>query len=207
MTELFDMVFDCETGPAPDSQLALIKPAFVANRTLKDPEKVKNDLAEKEAAWTERAALSALTGQVLAIGTNINDTVTVLTGSEVEMIQSFWGAWKLRGRIIGFNCKDFDLRFLVMRSRILGIDVPDDLFSGRYWNGRIIDLLELWNCYSRDYTGHSLGAVCAACGLGSKQGSGADFAKLFAEDRPAAISYIKNDIRLTTGLAQRLGVL
>ena len=109
--------------------------------------------------------------------------------------------------MIGFNVKDFDFRFMTIRSRILGVPVPDDLWVGRYWSTRIICLQEIFTGYSRDIAGYSLGAICRACGLGNKAGSGADFARLFAEDRKAALAYLEQDLRLEAALAKRLGVL
>jgi len=204
------IVLDLESAALPADQLALVKPEFLPAANLRDPEKIKASIAEKEAAWLERAALSPLTGQILAIGTLHEGEIHIDTADEDEMLMNVWRCWNQGARFCGFNVKDFDFRFMVTRSRILNIPVPPDLFAGRYWNSlRIIDLMEVFCCFSRETSGFSLDAICRACGLGGKpEGvSGKDFARLFSENREAALEYIRNDLRLTAALAARLGVV
>jgi hypothetical protein len=61
-------IFDIETGPRSRAELAECVPTFEAPSNWKDPEKIRAHVAEKEAEWFQSAALSALTGRVLAIG-------------------------------------------------------------------------------------------------------------------------------------------
>ena len=61
-------IFDIETGPLPVAQLVDLMPEFEAPKNFKDPEKIEANLKQQEARWIEKAALSATTGQVLAIG-------------------------------------------------------------------------------------------------------------------------------------------
>lgn len=204
------IVFDVETGPAPDDVLDKLKPIFEADGRLKDPAKIAADLADKEAAWKERAALSALTGQILAIGLKQVDDFgmppVVLEDSEFQILVDFWGLWRAGGKFIGFAIKHFDVPFIVMRSRILQVGVPFDIMEGRYMSQRFVDLQELWCLFQYDTKGHSLDAVCRACGLGQKNGDGADFAKLWRSDKPKALAYLHNDLAITLALAKRLGV-
>lgn len=209
------IVIDCETSALPDKQLNLVKPTFEADKRLTDPEKIKASIAEKEAAWLERAALSPLTGRILAIGLldtyeklDASEAVQILVGPEKDILEGVWYAWAAGSRFAGFNVKEFDFRFMEIRSRILNVPVPDDLHEGRYWNKRIICLQELFCAYSRDVSGFSLDAICRACGLGQKpEGvTGKDFAKLFETDREKALEYLRNDLLLTQKLAQRLGI-
>ena len=70
------ILFDIETAPLPESELAALVPPFdpaeVRTGNLKDPDKIAAKLAEAEANhrrdFIERAALDPLTGRVLAIG-------------------------------------------------------------------------------------------------------------------------------------------
>jgi hypothetical protein len=202
-------VFDIETGPLPAEQLAAIKPQFVANKTLKDPEKIAADLAAKEADWLERAALDATTGMVLAIGaTNgLSSTTVWYEKSEAENIADFW-AWlepilQLNERVAGFCIHRFDLPFLVRRSWILKVPVPWNIKQGRYFNTNLIDLAEVWKMNNYDQT-ISLDTLAKSLGVGTKNGDGKDFAKLLAEDRDAAIKYLINDLALTRACADRL---
>lgn len=205
------IIFDCETAPLPAEKLASVKPVFKPNRTLKDPEKIKADLAAKELAWMDDAALDGKYGQVLAIG--LLDTfemeaapLRILAGPEKAIIAEFWSVWNDGPKIVGFCIKSFDLPFLVQRSWILGLPVPKDLLEGRYWNRRIVDLQEIWTCFGYRTEGQSLDAIAKATGIGAKTGNGKDFAHLFATDRKAALDYLGTDLELCAKLAARLGV-
>lgn len=205
------VICDIETASQSDDQLALVKPEFLPAANLKDPEKIKASVVEKEAAWRDKAALSPLTGQILAVGLldeRWDVPIHILADSEVQMLDDVWKLWNEGGRFVGFNVKEFDFRFMEIRSRILNVPVPDDLHDGRYWNRRIVDLQELFCAYSRDVSGFSLDAICRACGLGQKpEGvTGKDFARLFETDREGALEYVRNDLLLTSKLAARLGI-
>lgn len=198
-------IFDIETGPLPDAQLDALTPPFSAPANYKDPEKISSWQAEAKARWKERAALSAMTGKVLAIGyQGVLNAPNVDARDESVMIRRFWDELRFAESLVGFCCRSFDIPFLVQRSFILGIPVPVTLFEGRYLSRDIIDLQEVWLCFSREREGASLDAVCRACGIGGKTGSGADFARLFATDKEAALRYLKDDIELTWKLSERL---
>lgn len=70
------IVFDIETGPLSDAELAAALPPFDPNEVkvgnIKDPEKIAAKLAEAEANhrrdFVEKAGLDALSGRVIAIG-------------------------------------------------------------------------------------------------------------------------------------------
>jgi hypothetical protein len=201
-------VFDIETGPAPAEVLARLKPTFTANKTLKDPIKIADDLANKERDWLERAALDATIGRVLCVGWH-NGTGADLhvDATETILIRNFWARLSDElnqgGRVAGFYSNSFDLPFLIRRSYILGISVPANLRRGRYFNDNLIDLAELWAC-GRYEERISLDALSKAMGIGQKNGSGADFAGLLETDREKALEYARNDLDLTWQAAQRM---
>lgn len=199
-------IFDIETGPLPDAELEAVKPIFKAPKHYKKPEAIASAIAEAEAEWRANAALDAKTAQVLCIGLLDDDATQFLTGPEGAILEAFWNAWYASERMAGFNCKDFDMRILWQRSIILGVKVPMDLFEGRYWSRKVVDLQEIWLCFGRDTKGQSLDAICRALKIGQKNGDGKDFAALYATDRQAALEYVGNDLELTAKLAARLGV-
>lgn len=199
--------FDVESSAQPDEQLARLKPEFKANRTLKDPDKITADLAAKEQAWKDDAALDAKYGMVLCIGLLDDEGVEFLTGPEPNILKAFWAIFEDGPRMVGFNIKGWDLPFLCQRSWILGIQVPQDLWNGRYWNLRFVDVLEQWCCFSNRFEGNSLAAVAKATGVGEKTGDGKDFSKLYSENRQAALDYCGLDLELTAKIASRLGIL
>lgn len=75
------IVFDVETGPLPETELAALMPVFdpaeVKTGNLKDPAKIAEKIAEAEANhrrdFFEKAALDPLTGRVVAIGMLVFD--------------------------------------------------------------------------------------------------------------------------------------
>lgn len=219
---MLNIVFDIETGPLPDDQLEKVKPEFKAPGNLKDPAKIEAAIREKEQEWRDNAALSAVTGHVLAIGyTNERGGIaTIVVGDNIEqadgsfktvdeclLLQGFWGSFQARQqtsvRFVGFNIFGFDLPFMIRRSWMLGIPVPYNVRKGRYWSERFVDLRESWQLGDRMASG-SLDVIARAFGVGEKNGSGADFAKTLKVDRHAAAAYLENDVNLTRLVDQRM---
>ncbi len=86
-------IFDIETGPRSRAELAECVPTFEAPANWKDPEKIAAYVAQKEAEWFQSAALSALTGRVLAIGylDATNDELGYFaTGDAAADTAAFW---------------------------------------------------------------------------------------------------------------------
>jgi hypothetical protein len=181
--------------------------------SAKIAEKIAASKASHNAAWLERAALNPLAGQVLAIGI-LSDTKVVLHGmEESELIDRFWlfydHAHQNGDRLVGFNCCSFDLPFLVRRSWLLGVPVPQSVLrDNRYWSPTFVDLLDVWRMGNRqEYI--SQDELARALGVDGKPDgiTGADFARLFNEDRPRAIEYLKNDLRMIEDIAKALQVV
>lgn len=204
--------FDIETEPLPDEELALVKPAFSAPRSWKDPIKIAAEIAEKEAAWKENAALSAVTGRVLAIGIIVDGVFRMIDprfwaadgeSNEAAVIRDFWSA-TMAAKWCGFNCFKFDLPFLIRRSWKLGVEVPGFVRDGRWWGSRFVDLREIWQLGDRE-AGGGLDELSRFFGHGQKLGSGANFAKLYHESPDLALEYLEQDLRLTQALYRRIG--
>ena len=106
--------------------------------------------------------------------------------------------------MIGFNSNAFDLPFLIRRSWKHRVPVPFGIRRGRYWAEQMIDLRDAWQLGDRQARG-SLDVVAKHLGVGAKNGSGADFAKLWQSDRAKAVEYLRNDVELTARVADALG--
>jgi len=205
------IIFDIETGPLPDIKLDALMPEFEPAANLKDPDKIAADIAKKKAKFKEDAALSPLTGRVLAVGfqPDFGDPPLILCDDdEAKLLDSVWRHFRTAGgtrrpTFVGFNILGFDLPFLVKRSWVNGVEIPPNVRQGRYWSDWFVDLREIWQLGDRQAAG-SLDAICRALGLGEKNGSGADFARLWKEDREQAVKYLLNDLDLTARLAARL---
>lgn len=201
-------VFDIETGPRPIHELVEIMPEFETPGNYKDPEKIKANIEEQQAKWIEKAALKAVSGEVIAIGMcdqyGNKDILTTLDRPEAVLIERFWNiVTSSHGeRWVGFNSNGFDLPFLFQRSLALGIVPSVPWRAGRYWDPRFIDLMEVWGAGNKEYIG--LGTLCKFLGIGDKSGSGEHFAETLKTDPESAIAYLKHDLDLTQALLKRM---
>ncbi len=215
------IVFDIETGPLPEAELAALLPPFdsaeVKTGNIKDPAKISEKLREAEEShrrdFFDKAALDSLTGRVVAIGLmypDSNEFIVIGHDDEPAMLREFWAATRGEmGRVhqlVGFNVGQFDLPYLMRRSWKHRVPVPFGFRRGRYWSDQVIDLREAWQLGDRQARG-SLDAIAKHLGVGAKNGNGADFAKLWQSDRAKAEEYLRNDLHLTAKVAEVLGYL
>jgi predicted PolB exonuclease-like 3'-5' exonuclease len=203
------LYFDIETGAADDA--VQFEPTFEASRVLKDPAKIAADIADKRAAWWDKLALSALTGQVLAIGWACDEgEVTVITQTstvtEEDVIRAFWNATAKAERLVGFNSNAFDLPFLWRRSIKLGMVIPEGIFEpNRRLSANNVDLMERW-CWCDNQARVSLDNLAKFCGFPPKLGNGKHFADLMRTNLEDAVAYLTHDVKLTRAIGGRMGV-
>lgn len=202
------IIFDVESGPAPDAIEFL--PEVEAPSNYKDPAKIEAYREQKRVEMMEAAALSPVTGQILAIGIRRDGEFYAYDGDERSILSAFWRLIAPKGvitqRVVGFNSNRFDLPFCIRRSWKLGVEVPRIVMQGRYLNSQFVDIMETWQAGDR-MASVKLDTLARWLGVGAKNGSGADFAKLFAEDREKALQYLENDLLITEKVAVALGVL
>jgi hypothetical protein len=118
---------------------------------------------------------------VLAIGilTKDEDPV-ILTGEEPDILAEFWQRFHASNDYwVGFNSHSFDLPFVVKRS----------------WKH--------WQMGDRQAKG-SLDAIARHLGIEGKNGKGEDFARMFQLNPEKAIDYLKNDLRMTQEIHERM---
>ena len=242
LEDLFE--FDPTSLKEHDLLGAEFDPASVKLGNLKDKQKIKDKIeAERqkfdrakagaetaieqarEEAWlklVDRAALSPLTGQVLAIGvwwsSGSPEPALYLQGedgfeSETNLLTEWWDlvrdAIRTDSRLIGFNSDAFDLPFLVRRSWKLGVVVPPEVLVAGRWHRCFVDLMKLWACgvYGERV---SMDRLAAYFGCTRKNGEAAEFARLFHgtdEERKQAVEYLRNDLRMTLDVADRMNVI
>lgn len=222
------IVFDIETGPIEEPLLSERLPQFdpesVKLGNLKDAEKIKIKIEEArkehEAETGGKAALSALTGRILAVGyksekATILSHVAAIEGGEAGLLNQFWQQYrrirKEHRPLVGHNISGFDVPFLVRRSWLLGVDVPTTVFDGRYLDRIFVDTMSRWQCANYRDAFVGLDALGRALGLGGKTEGvgGADFSRLYfgtPEERAKALEYLARDVELTWLVAQRLGI-
>lgn len=145
-------------------------PEFTAPGNYKDPDKIEAYVESKRAEWEDKlrseAALSELTGRVVAVGI-VNDDRGIATAQEDEAELVRLAADELANcnRVVTFNGSSFDLRFLRNRMLMHGISPPTVLGSeSRYALQRQVDLRDFLTGFDR-YQRGKLDEWCAAFGL------------------------------------------
>ena len=204
---------------------------------------MRRDMARNDhvGKFTSKAALSATTGFVKAVGLWFEASEHPILGcvdesisrdpgqvadeplhtatyweNEAKLIEFFWGVVTSNPShtLVGHNIHGFDLPFLVRRSWILGVDVPEPIWApgqfGRYFNPRFIDTMSRWACGGRDFI--KLDEIDRAFGGAGKPDdcTGADFARLFdngGDDRLKALLYLRNDLAMTRRVAEWMQLL
>jgi len=204
---LAPIFFDIETEALPDEELKHDLPFFEAPSTWKDPQKIAAHVEKKRLDYVEKAALSPLTGRVLAIGiASDKDGQGVFEGAEDYLLAEFWKYFRHNNEAqwVGHNAHSFDWPFLIKRSWKLGIGVPSGIKDGRWYRKNLRDTMEM-------FTGGSYGERISLdrlgrfLGVGDKGGqSGAHFAETYHNDKAAAIEYLYNDLALTQAVFERM---
>ena len=204
---LAPIFFDIETEALPDEVLEHDLPFFEAPSTWKDPQKIAAHVEKKRLDYVEKAALSPLTGRVLAIGiASDKDGQGVFEGAEDYLLAEFWKYFRHNNEAqwVGHNTHSFDWPFLIKRSWRLGIGVPSGIKDGRWYRANLRDTMEM-------FTGGSYGERISLdrlgrfLGVGDKGGqSGAHFAETYHNDKAAAIEYLYNDLALTQAVFERM---
>lgn len=210
---LMHLILDIETEALPEEQALQFAPEFTAPGNYKDPDKIAEAIEAKKREWLDQCALRATTGKVIAVGLWPlwdGPEVNISISDEASLINSVWDRVKEMpdaGKVVGFYSNGFDLPFLIRRSWLSGIKVPnilqqDDGRIGR----RCLDLAALWQCGNREER-ISLDRLAKFFGLPPKLGDGKDFARLVLTDECAARDYIMRDLQITRQAAQLMGVL
>lgn len=208
------VIFDIETGPASEFEMLLVMPTFSPPANYKDPEKIAQSINEQKAKFMERAALSAVTGRVLAIGYTVVDDeteskdTTVLIEDEAVMMSKFFETIEGQ-RIIGFNSTNFDMPFLFRRAWARGIKPPVERLGkskGFLEDPDHIDLMRVWSCgVYGEY--ESLDMIAKTLGRGSKSGCGRHFHQMLQNNKDEAIKYLLRDLEVTLAVAQAMDLV
>lgn len=227
------LVFDIETGAAPQEQLVDIIAKQMEDweppKNIKDEAKIEERRNKAIEAIVNKAALSPITGRILAIGylnPFKNGGTCAIKGvsegahvpcdpcSETDLIAQFWNTFTSGRTLLGWNILGFDLPFIYRRSIVLGIDVPPMLRgdANARWAPLFHDIMHLWSfgLYGPDRY-ESLDTVCKACGIKGKMDGvdGSMFEQMYlrgdATTRAQAIEYCKMDLLACWGVAERCG--
>lgn len=176
---------------------------------------VKQQEAQHWGKVKSKAALSPLTGEVLAVGylSTDNNRKILDFGKEGDLLDHFWKqyeACRTQGRqLVGHNIYGFDIPFLIRRSWIASIDVPSYVIErGRYIDATtLVDTMQIWGCGQKAMV--KLNALARAFGVGGKPDGvdGGMFADLLKTNPEAAKAYLGNDLEMTRKVAERMGLI
>jgi hypothetical protein len=204
------------------------------DKRLTDPVKVAADLERKHAARVqqnldaqakveqqrsdriEQAALDWNVGRIVALAywsepTDTEVFTCINDEREAFCLDLFWRVARQR-TIVGYNVKGFDLKFMVQRSRLLGITYPQLDFS-KYSRKGIEDLYLLLTfgdgTYDKGVMRRTLKQFCRRFDIPvTDEIDGKDIPALVAAgewDKVAA--HVRADVELEVALARRLGVI
>ena len=204
-------IIDIETAGQPIEQIDHLAPTFTAPSNYKDADKIAASIAEQRMEWFKRAALSPLTGKIVAIGyKEPNEQPVLHVADEAELLTSFWYEYQVdQKQMIGHNILGFDIPFIIRRSWANKIRVPATVQNGRYLNGRrFIDTMTAFQCGNRTEKFHSLDTVSKFMGFAGKtEAIGAQFAEILATDPKRALAYLAADLQAVQDIADRMGLL
>ena len=241
-TDVSPIVFDLETCGLPNAEdfLEPIPDAVLddwpveADARLKDPVKIAENIDLKRlaqagrnaaavakveqtrAAREDKLALDWNVGRIAALGwwteqDGIQARACPAEPYERNFLNEFWAAARHR-TLVGFNIKGFDLRFLVQRSRYLGVPYPQLDFS-KYSRKGIEDLYLMLTfgdgTYDQGAMRRTLHAFAKRFGIPVTDSiAGKEIPALVAAGKwEAVLSHVTSDVELTVALARRLEVI
>lgn len=145
---------------------------------------VPAELTQDEA---KKAALDALTGQIVCVGLlavnksqRIESGLAIVAKDEKQLLTSLWShlADTKCSQFIAHNGLVFDLPYLWRRSVVHGVRPTVNLDLRRYRNDFLFDTMSVWgNWDSRSNA--SLDALANGLGIGAKSGSGGKVLELW----------------------------
>lgn len=207
------LVFDIETGAESVDELTRLMPEFKAPANYSKKETIEKYIQEAKNDYLAgtKASLSAVTGNVLAIGyceydteTKVRSSTNILEGSEYDILTIFWNLVRNYDIVVGFNSNYFDIPFCVRRSWKLRVEpsLLPVLIKGKYLEDKYIDLVNIWNCGAQNNI--KLDYLAKYLNVGAKNGDGAAFGETYKTNRTKAVEYLINDIDITFKVAQIL---
>ena len=197
-----NLFLDIETVPAEEKHHEVLREIHA--RKLANNRKVSAKFEDYLAATSFDGSF----GRIICIGYATDDKpAQVISGTEKEILEKFWEIAKEAKLFIGFNCMDFDLRFIYQRSVINKIKPTVDLSFRRYYHDQIYDVMYEWTKWAYQQS-VSLDTLAKALGIPSSKGGGIegkDVAKAYKDGRIKEIcDYCKKDVEVTREIYKRM---
>lgn len=202
------IVFDIETAPL-DGAAAYLEPVD-APANYKDPVKIADYIAAKQAEQVDRCGLDLDLCRIVALGLwtqgeeSIQTEIAKTDADERVLLAAF--AFLARTHhFVGFNCLAFDLPVLLRRAQYLGVAMPA-LQVDKFKHPQVTDLAMMLS-FNGLVRMRSLRFYAQRFNLGVDDPlKGEDMAAAVAEGRWADVeAHVRADVRRTGLLASRLG--
>lgn len=199
-------VFDIETAPLAEA-VNYLEPAE-APGNYKDPAKIAEFIAAKNAENLDRCGLDVDLCRVVAIGMmaeTMEQPVVLMGDDEASLLRVFWQT--VTGKhLVGFNCLAFDLPVLFRRSLYLGVRAPS-IGIERFKHPDVTDL-QMVLSFNKAITMRGLSFYAKRFGVDVPDAlTGADIAQAVADGRWADIeAHVIADVQKTAAVATKCGL-
>lgn len=135
--------FDIETLPANQDKHEILKKLY--EKKKEKSSRFTKTLEE----YIESTNVGGAFGRILCLCYAIDDEpIQSLSGDEKEILQKFWGLVKNIDLFVGHNILDFDLKFIMQRSIILGVKPTRGISFRKYQNSDVYDIMQEWDNWS-----------------------------------------------------------
>ena len=215
--------FDIETIPADESSHEALKYLY-ERKVKKAKDKDPNKEIESLEQFIENTGFDGSFGRVLCISYAVNDDTTRTIcndGNEKKTLEDFWFVAKQIDLFVGHNIMEFDLRFLLQRSMVLGVqptwtrfselgkkpwDMVKHLSFARYQNLPIFDTMQEWSNWGNQKLG--LEHVALALGIPTPKGEGIDGSEVYNFYKAGKVKeicdYCERDVETTRAVYKRM---
>ena len=162
-------------------------------------------------------------GRLLCVAYAVNDDAVrvICHDDEKKMLADFWFVAGQCDLFVGHNIMDFDLRFIIQRSIVLGVKISWDRLGPKRWNNPeqkylsfakyqhnpIYDTMYEWSNWGNSRVGTGLEHIALALGLETpKQGiDGSEVFKFYKEGKIKEIcDYCARDVETTRAIYKRM---
>lgn len=214
MNKLF---FDIETIPASED-------SYEALTALYEKKKEKNaEYSETFEEFVAKTSFDGAYGRVVCIGYAVNKEAPRVIShidDEKKILEDFWHIAGQCDQFIGHNIMDFDLRFLLQRSIVLGVrpswnrfqefgkkpwEIGKYLSFARYNNMPIFDTMQEWSNWGSQKSG--LEHVALALGIPTPK-DGIDGSQVYEFYKNGKLNeicdYCKRDVLVTRAVYERM---
>lgn len=212
-TQLF---FDIETVPAGEELHGVVREVFAAAQAKRAKRAQANPTADPPRTeesfedYLAKTGLSGDFGRIACLAYALDDgPPEVLWGDEREILEGFWKIVAARGvrQFIGHNIRDFDLPFVIKRSRIHGVKPTWMPSFARYRSDQIYDTMQEWSLWSYGQSAVSLDKLAKIFGLPTSKDAmdGSAVWPYYQAGRIEEIcEYCKKDVVLTRQVYDKL---